>query len=341
MTFLTHNNKPSVGKRLLWFCLCGLFFVLIGRLFRRFDEHNLASKPRPAKSYAEALERIEKLKQRDDDHVNPTCFTTTLLHGHPTERVFVLFHGYTNCPYQFAAFGQLLFERGFNVLLPRMPYHGYHNRLTIDQANLTAERLIAFTDETLDLARGLGHEVSVAGLSGGGSLAAWAAQQRMDLDQVMIIAPALGSQRARAWLTIPITRLMLALRTTFINWENDPAVAALRPSHSYPRFSTHALGQFLRLGLMVLDQARTRPPGCRRICVVFNPHDQAVNHRLIAKLIANWRFVGTPHLQTYTFPADWQLPHDLIDPSNQQQQVARVYPILIDLLLNPTNEGAT
>src|SRR4051794_13901446 len=44
-------------------------------------------------------------------------------HGKRTPRVFLLLHGFTGAPTQFATVGQHLFDSGDNVYIPRLPHH--------------------------------------------------------------------------------------------------------------------------------------------------------------------------------------------------------------------------
>ena len=87
----------------------------------RVKARGLHSRPDPAPDYAGALERLERLAALDDERISPVCRTRGLLHGQPTEQVVILVHGLTNCPQQWAPFADILFERGCNVLLARMP----------------------------------------------------------------------------------------------------------------------------------------------------------------------------------------------------------------------------
>jgi carboxylesterase len=56
---------------------------------------------------------------------------------------------------------------------------------------------VAYTDEVVDIGRGLGEHLTLAGLSGGGVVTAWAAQTRADLDQAVVMSAALGFQGIR------------------------------------------------------------------------------------------------------------------------------------------------
>ncbi len=104
-----------------------------------------------------------------------------LSHGEQTARSIVLFHGLTACPFQYHELAQLYFDEGYNVYVPRLPYHGYVDRTGNHLADLTAENLFAVMDPALDLAAGLGDEVTMAGLSLGGNVAAAGGQLRADL----------------------------------------------------------------------------------------------------------------------------------------------------------------
>jgi hypothetical protein len=54
-----------------------------------------------------------------------------------------------------------------------------------------------------------------------------------------------------------------------------------------------------------------------------------VDNRGVAGVVANWRRLGVP-VHTHEFPATWGLIHDIIDPAQEQQQVAAVYPKLVE-----------
>ena len=78
-------------------------------------------------AYEEAVEIAESFRALDGPNVNPACQTRLYTHGRRVERSLVLLHGFTNCPAQFDALGKQFFERGWNVLIPRYPRHGYSN----------------------------------------------------------------------------------------------------------------------------------------------------------------------------------------------------------------------
>jgi carboxylesterase len=182
----------------------------------------------------------------------------------------------------------------------------------------------------VDIAQGLGERVTMLGLSGGALVTAWAAQQRADLDQAVVISPAFGFGRVPTSLTLPLMHAALLLPDKYAWW--DPAVqAASLPEHSYPRYSRRALAQILRLGQAVLAAARRQPPAARAIVVVTNANDDKVNNALTGRAVALWRSRGA-NVSTYEFPAELGLPHDLIEPVPPSELTGMVYAKLIELV---------
>lgn len=292
----------------------------------------LCAHPRPAGSYAEALKRATALQGKDSDEVHPLARTVLMSHGRRTERAIVFFHGYTNSPAQFHRLGEAFYERGYNVLIPRLPHHGLSDRLTAEHALLTADELSALADEAVDIAVGLGEQVTVAGLSMGGVMAAWVAQERPEPVRVVPIAPGLGVRAVPGWLTRAATHMMLRMPNVFLWWDPVLKDKAPGPPSTYPRYSTHALGQMLSLSASVRARAKKAAPAAPSIVVVTNANDLSVDNGAARRLVALWRAQGG-HVETYEFPGHLGLPHDLIDPAQPGQRIDIVYPVLIELLM--------
>jgi carboxylesterase len=176
--------------------------------------------------------------------------------------------------------------------------------------------------------------VTVVGFSAGGVLAGWAAQHRRDIDQAVIISPVFGLKVVPPALAKPAAKLLLSWPNFFRWWDPKLRTEAPGPQHSYPRYSTRALGQILRLGLAVQAAARQSKPAAPSILLVTNPNDWAVNNDLTAEIVQCWRNNGSDNVQTYEFKAELELGHDLIDPAQVAQRVDLVYPILMDLIDN-------
>jgi len=287
--------------------------------------------PRPP-SYERSVSLIHADRLRDSADVSPECRSILLDHGHRTGRVVLLFHGITNCPMQFMALGQRLYEQGANVCIPRLPHHGLRDRMTADLANLSADELALFAEHELDLASGLGDTVVVSGLSLGAVLAAYLAQER-SVELAIPIAPLLGPEIAPAWAARPLTRAALALPNGFIWWNSKQKENLEGPKRVYPRFATRAMAETMRLGAIVEDRAGRRAPAARRIVMVTIAKDPAVNNQANAALVRAWRAHAPDRVQAYEFPESLRLGHDVIDPDQPYARVGVVYPILENLLL--------
>ncbi len=286
----------------------------------------------PAASYAEALERIALMRSRDTAAIAPVSRLCLLTHQRQVARAIVFLHGYTNSPRQFQQLGAIFYAQGYNVLIPRAPYHGLADRMTKVQTLLTPADLIRYVSEAIDVAHGLGQHVTVLGLSMGGIVAGWAAQYRADLDQALIIAPNYGLPSVPQLLLPLLVRLTLIWPNRYRWWDKQLQANAPGPQHAYPCVSTHALARIIELGLHLQAAARRRPPSARQVWMVTNANDTLVPNPVIAQSVQHWRKAGAHNVFSYEFPANLRLPHDLIDPDQPTANTAAVYPLLFDLV---------
>lgn len=286
----------------------------------------------PSPDYATAIQRFDILHARDDAAVRPDAGSALYTHGHRAERSIVFFHGLTSSPPQFHELGRRLFDRGYNVLIPRMPGHGLRDSLTHAHGSLTATRLAAAADEAVDIACGLGEQVAVAGLSMGGVLTGWVCQHRREVGSATIIAPAFGVLQDGKPLPMWMAHLTAWLPSWYHWWDGAQKTEAPRPEYEYPGFPTRVLANMLLLGLDVCRDARQSPPVVPHICLVTNANDDAVDNQTAKALYASWRGSGAQGLTEFEFPAELGLPHDVISPENEKQQIEKVYPLLIDLI---------
>jgi carboxylesterase len=292
---------------------------------------NLLSHPNPAAGYAEALERLAVLQARDGPEVHPRGHTLFLTHGAITGRVVVWFHGYTDSPNQFARLAQLCFERGWNVLVPRLPHHGLANPMTPETALLTAEKLARSADEAVDIAAGLGKQVVVGGLSMGGVITGWLAQQRREVELAVLLAPALGVYLIPAPFTRLVGEIFARLPNTFAWWDPRLKENLKEPQISYPRYAMRGIAAFLRLSYAMQDLARRTPPAARRIWVITTETDIAISQPVVEHVVRLWRAQGA-QVQTHRFSADLQLDHNFIDPGHPKQRVDITYPVILSTL---------
>lgn len=292
----------------------------------------LSPHPHSANDYAEAVQSLDALNIGQTGAMNPLCQVQFLTHGQKVSRVIVLVHGYTNCPEQFHLLGQKFYDAGYNVVIAPLPHHGLADRMTNALSLLTAEELAAYADQMVDIAHGLGDKVTMAGISGGGVVTAWAAQNRSDLDQAVIISPAFGYKQIPTALTAPAMNIVSILPDSYSWW--DPELKMdVQPPYAYPRYSMHGLAELLRLGFSVQMAARQVHPATGALIVITNGDEPSVNNALTQQVVNSWRKHGA-NLTTYEFPADLRLPHDLISPSQPGQRIDLVYSRLLELMLH-------
>ncbi len=174
----------------------------------------------------------------------------------------MLLHGFTNHPGQYRLFAPLLFDRGVNVLVPRMPEQGDRDRMTRRLAKLTAEALLARASEAVDIACGLGERVCVAGISSSGLLCSYFGQYRADVARAIPISPVFAILKLPYWLNVILEHAALALPNRFLWW--DPRERERQqPATAYPQFPTHALAQTMRIGDEVYSACRREPFAAR------------------------------------------------------------------------------
>ncbi len=326
------RDKFIGGIRRWWFILliAGIILIIGFVLWTPRNISSLASHPDPAQNYEDAVQRIETLLAQEPPDMNPACRLQFLTHNQQVERVIVLVHGYTMCPQQFHELGLSFYDLGYNVLIAPLPRHGLSDRMTDEHSQLKAEELANYADDMVDIANGLGKQVVIAGISGGGVVTAWAAQYRADIDLAVVISPGFGFQQIPTPLTVPAANVFLTLPNSF-NWWDASLQLQIKPDYSYPRYSTRALAEILRLGSAVQVAAQREPPAAQSILMVTNANDTSVNNSLTAQVVRDWQEHHAT-LATYEFGAELQLGHDLIDPTQPNERIDVVYPKLIELI---------
>ncbi len=314
---------------LIWLGLIAAAGVAL--FFLPVDTADLKSRSDPAGSFEAAKARFEAMRANPPQPLNPLCEPQLLDHGAPTETVVVLMHGVSSCPRAFVDFAPLLHGRGHTVLVVRMPENGYADRATDALKDMTAEELAAFGDEAVDIAAGLGEEVIVAGISAGGTAAAFVAQNRADVDRAVLIAPFFGLAGFGPRINTALMRAMLILPSVSM-WK-DPVLRENYEgmAHAYQRQETRGIGEIMRLGLGTYRQGREAAPAAGDLVVVTNEADQAVSNSVTDAFVAAWREDGRD-VTTYVFAAEHGLGHELIDPEEPGADPALTYPVLIDLI---------
>jgi pimeloyl-ACP methyl ester carboxylesterase len=277
--------------------------------------------------YEAGLEIAKSLQVLDGPNVNRVCHTRLYTHGRRTQRSLVLLHGFTNCPAQFDELGRRFFARGWNVLIPRYPRHGYSDRLNTAIAELRSDQLIAVANRATLAGAGLGEHLTVAGLSLGAILTGYVAETHAEIERAVLVAPMFGLRPIPGPALTALTQLAYVLPNFYI-WWNRKAKADIGPAHGYPRFATHAYAALFTTGRRVVRSASRNKPLAGSIAVITNAAEPRLDNRFTKQLVECWRRHGAS-VETFEFAASEGLPHDLIDPvSNGPEVVERSYPVV-------------
>lgn len=270
---------------------------------------------------------IERFVARDHQYVGEAGRTKILHHGEIRPKAVVLFHGMSASPAQFERFAVELYNRGYNVVVPRLPRHGHADRLSGALVKLNAEELREFARDSVELGRGLGEKVIVAGFSLGGLLATWSAQQ-FEIERAVAIAPFLGIALVPTRFVSQLVRALKALPNRFAWW--DPIAREKQmPEHGYPRYSTHGLAEALILARDVFDRA-DRAIAAKSLVFVTNTREAAVNNRAVEKLEERLRrvTVSLKHVRLRDLP----ISHDIIEPLRNPELANKVFPDILKII---------
>ena len=318
--------------------LAALLLLGLAWLVRPLPLDDLVSTPDPAQSYDDAMARWARAQEHEAAQpLHDGGRSIVLTHGYETDRVFVLLHGLTNAPRQFRALGEKLFATGANVVIPRLAHHGLADRLTDAHAALTAQDLIRYAQYGVNLAQGLGKNVTVVGLSVSGISAAWLAQNRDDIDEVFLLAPLFGPAVVPDSLTPAFAALLERLPNQMLWWDPRVRENLPGPPYNYPRFATRPLGEALRLGLHTAQPDRKLR--VNRLGVILTENDVAVNNRRTRRLVEQWRQTSPDtEIFLHEFPAAENIPHDFIDPLQPDARTEKVNALLVAWLTRPTTD---
>lgn len=287
---------------------------------------DLESHPRPRFGYDSALAELAQRRRYEDSVAVPSGRSIVLTHGHPAPIAVLLLHGFTNSPRQFDSLGNMLFRDGDNVYIPRLPHHADRVNGPASLSDLTSQELRAAADSAMDVMRALGDTVVVLGLSQGGTMAAWIAQNRAEASRVVIIAPLMAIARVPKMLDGIVVNLTVRLPDVSHDLDHMD-----REPDREVGWSTHAVGQILRLGENVERASRRNAPRCPSIAFVMNANDRTISAAPAQALARQWAAEGAS-VQTYELPASLGLPHDVIDPRQRVKRPDVVYPLLLDLV---------
>jgi esterase/lipase len=274
--------------------------------------------------YTRAIRAIARRQATDDSVAVPGARSILLTAGGPTRRALVLLHGLTDSPRQFEALAYLLHADGNNVYVPRLPQHGLRGKDASALGALTATQLEGVADSVVDEARGLGDSIIVVGLSMGGTVAAWIAQQ-FHVARAVLIAPAIEPGRIPSLLDRPL----IGLADRLPSMTRRSPRESTRPDRE-PGFNTRAVAELLELGRLVAAQADRVSSRTRSITLLVNASDRTVNESAAEGLARSWLRHGAA-VSVYELPDSLRLPHNIIDPLRGRVAADRVLALLRDL----------
>ena len=175
--------------------------------------------------------------------------------------------------------------------------------------------------------------MTIVGFSLGGLLAAWLAHHEQ-VDHAVAIAPFLGVAGIPQALTPALAAVLTTLPNVFLWWDPFRRERG-SPDHGYPRYPTRAIAEALHLATALGHLARINPPATRRITIVTNASEAAVNNGAARALARAWRAhdAGAVLLRRIT-----GLPpsHDVIEPLRPGTLARRAYRQLLPILYDDT-----
>lgn len=283
----------------------------------------------PDERYAHAQVRLARFLERDTGRIADDCRTMIFEHGDRVTDATVLLHGLSASPRQLLATARALHERGHNVFVPRLPRHGHRGRYSRALATMDSRQLKACALESLEIARGLGERVHVAGFSLGGLLTCYLAQTQ-PVYRAVALSPFLGVSWLPGRLRGAVARLALSLPNQLYWW--DPILRDRQlPAHGYPQYATHAVAHGLSLAEELFALARTQAPAAEHITLLVNRFDPAINTRAIHKLAALWK-QHRPEALEVIHLTRIPIVHDIVEPKRFPEVAERVNRRLVELI---------
>lgn len=293
----------------------------------------------PARDEEAALRAFEVLSAADGPEVSAAARTQLLRPQGPARGTLVLWHGFTNCPAQFAEVAEILCAEGFFVLIARIPRHGNSDTMTRDLEELIVEEVATFANHCVDVAAGLPTPLGVIGFSVGGGLAAWMAASRAEVERVVCISPLVAPRG----IPVPVVRLVVRFRTlmpaTWIWWDPRKKEKLNNSPHVYPGFPMTGLIPFLHVGLSLHDERVRANHRLKRVALITNPRDLAVRNAPAEKMMARVFAGHADKVVEFALAGSLGWWHDFIDQygagSGEPEQIAEL------LMAALGEEGAT
>lgn len=257
-------------------------------------------------SYQQAMGAVQEQQASDAARgVTRECRSRALTHDGRTEGAVVFLHGIRVCPSQFDDLARHFFEAGYNVYLPVAPAHGTTDPMA--HGEVEAGELVEYVNESITTATGLGDEVGVVGLSGGGLLGTWAAHHRPEVERLLVLSGFYEPAAAE----VPTWQLPL-LKTLYGNHLLADSFSNGAESED-PGFSYRALAQYLIIG----DNLRADPesPALRSVATVTAEDDTRINQELAVSIPGTLAETNGLELLEASIPGEWETGHEIVNTS--------------------------
>lgn len=260
----------------------------------------------------ESLVATQKAAAATDD-----CTSQLMTHNEKTAKTVILFHGITACSAQFKAFGQQLFDAGYNVYIPLAPYHGTND--SQGHKDVRSLDLVNYANQSVTIATGLGNEVGVIGLSGGAVVATWAAEYRPEVTRLLALSPFYepAASQAQKW-QLPILKKLYGSHI-LANSSTEPDGKG---------FSLWALANYL----VLVDNFKKDPAdlNLKSIAVVESASDDVIDLDKAVQVPQEIADSNSLPLYSKTIPAEWNVGHAIVSPDEKgvakhQQQLFDLY----------------
>ncbi|GAA6621846.1 alpha/beta hydrolase [Scytonema sp. NUACC26] len=254
---------------------------------------------------------IQRTKAFEDDLPikNNACRSKFFFHPHPTSKVCLFFHGFTAGPYQFEPIGKILFDAGYNVLVPLQPGHGVAgNWDSNNPPPLPTEAKVyqEFALYWLEVTRTLGEQVIVGGLSTGGNLAAWLFLERpQEINKAILFAPYISG-------TNSLVDFFVEVLPIYFEWLNKDNPG----NFGYKGFRVPALRIFLDLGEETLARVKNQP--IAPFFAIVAESDRTVERHELKKLFRT-TLQHQPKSWYFSFDNFFHIPHTMMTKSEGNQ----------------------
>ncbi len=291
-------------------------------LFAPLGDPDLSADPLPRLSYSHAVGLMEETRLFEEGlDLSETGGSMAMLQGSRTPTSVVILHGYTATPWPFRHIAQAYSDMGYNVWVPRAPFHGYADKMTEAPSRLTPRLLRDYADRAIQVGAGLGEHVIVIGQSGGGTLAMRALAEHEEVAQAYAISPFMHPKEdLPVWAMRPMARWLAVAPDAYRWWDEElkdtPAGLAKSPN-AYPRGSLRGMTAYLMTGLWLRDVRSGGDDPAGRLTLVLNDGDPSIDGPYAREVAEG--LVPAGQLTVYTIPASDKLEHDLVDPQDRNK----------------------